>query len=332
MSNNYLQSVKERIFKLDSPEKFNNIALEIFHHQSIECEPYRQFIELIGVDASLVNDVIKIPFLPVRFFKSHKIYCAPEEPEKIFTSSATTGMVPSVHYVADLSLYQESFTKSFVFNYASPSEYAILALLPSYLEREGSSLIYMADSLIRQSGNECSGYYLYNHNDLYNMLELLREKGQKTILLGVSFALLDFVEKFTIVFPSLIVIETGGMKGRGKEIPREIIHEKLRKGFGVEHIHSEYGMAELLSQAYSKGNGLFTTPPWMKVLIRDLNNPFRFIEDEKLGGINIIDLANAGSCSFIETQDMGIKTAGNLFRIPGRIKGSELRGCNLLLG
>ncbi len=332
MSNNYLQSIKERIFRIDSPEEFKRIALEIFRHQSVECKPYRQYIELIGVVASSVNDVMKIPFMPVQFFKSHRIYCVAEEPQKQFTSSATTGMVPSVHYVADLSIYQESFTKMFSMTYGDPSEYAILALLPSYLEREGSSLIYMADSLIRQSGNRHSGYYLYNHNDLYNKLEELRNKGQKTILLGVSFALLDYVEKFTTVFPSLTIIETGGMKGRGTELPREVIHEKLRKGFGVEHIHSEYGMAELLSQAYSRGDGLFTTPPWMKVFIRDLNNPFRLIEDEKLGGINIIDLANAGSCSFIETQDMGIKTAGNLFSIPGRIKGSELRGCNLLLG
>ncbi len=332
MSNNYLQSIKERIFRIDSPEEFNRIAMEIFHYQSVKCEPYRQYIELLGIDISSVSDIMKIPFMPVQFFKSHKIYCVPEEPQKQFTSSATTGMVPSVHYVADLSIYQESFTKSFSMAYGDPSEYAILALLPSYLEREGSSLIYMADSLIRQSGNIHSGYYLYNHDDLYYMLENLRDKGQKTMLLGVSFALLDYVEKYTSVFPSLIVIETGGMKGRGTEMPREVIHDKLRKGFGVEHIHSEYGMAELLSQAYSKGDGLFSAPPWMQVFIRDLNNPFRFVEDDKLGGINIIDLANAGSCSFIETQDMGIKTAGNLFRIPGRIKGSELRGCNLLLG
>jgi len=332
MSNNYLQSIKERIFRIETQEEFNALSMIIFRQQSAECEPYRRYLEILGVAPGSINEVKDIPFFPIQFFKTERVYSQYNEPQKVFTSSATTGMTPSTHYVADLSIYQESFTQAFIRQYGDPSQYAILALLPSYLEREGSSLIYMADSLIKQSGNRASGYYLYNHTELYQMLGDLREKGQKTILLGVSFALLDFAAEFTCQFPSLIVIETGGMKGRGEELSREIIHERLRKSFGVDYIHSEYGMAELMSQAYSSGEGIFSTPPWMKVIIRNLNNPFREVKVGTQGGINIIDLANAGSCSFIETQDMGIKTAEDRFTILGRIKNSELRGCNLLLG
>jgi len=266
-------------------------------------------------------------------------------PQKTFTSSATTGMTPSRHPVADLSLYERSFSEGFRLQYGSPSDYAILALLPSYLEREGSSLVYMTENLMKQSANECNGYYLYNHTELYEMLCRLKDDGQKTILIGVSFALLDFVSGLKLdpalkmEFPDLIVVETGGMKGRGEELSREELHWRLKEGFGVDTIHSEYGMAELLSQAWSKGDGIFFTPPWMKVLIRDLNNPFRLLSDgergennNKRGGINIIDLANVYSCSFIETEDMGMTDPAGGFKIFGRIKNSELRGCNLLMG
>ncbi|OFY39400.1 MAG: hypothetical protein A2X18_04700 [Bacteroidetes bacterium GWF2_40_14] len=265
-------------------------------------------------------------------------------PQKIFTSSATTGMTPSRHPIVDLSIYERSFSDGFRLQYGNPSEYAILALLPSYLERAGSSLVYMTESLMKQSANPNNGYYLYNHTDLYDMLYRLRADGQKTILIGVSFALLDFISALKLEtghrpeFPDLIVVETGGMKGRGEELSREELHSRLKEGFGVDKIHSEYGMAELLSQAWSKGDSLFFTPPWMKILIRDLNNPFHLLSDgerggndSKRGGINIIDLANVYSCSFIETEDMGMTSSDGGFKIFGRIKNSELRGCNFLI-
>lgn len=323
--------MKERIFDITTREELEKIALEIFRIQSTKCTPYRDFINLVGIDPSAINSIEKIPFLPVSLFKSHSIICEGLEPEIIFTSSATTGMVPSSHPVADLSIYKESFSRAFRHFWGEPSEYAILALLPSYLEREGSSLVYMADKLIKESCNKDSGFYLYDFGTLYQKLIYLKEKGIKTLLLGVSFALLEFVNQYKINFPELIVMETGGMKGRGIEVSRDQLHSALKSGFGVSKVASEYGMAELLSQAYSYCDGVFETPPWMEILIRDLSNPFRILNGNVSGGINIIDLANLNSCSFIETQDMGIKEAGNTFRISGRIQNSELRGCNLLL-
>ncbi len=311
---------------------FEAIALKVFRHQYSNCEPYKRYINYIGTSLDSIKSIKEIPFLPVQFFKSEEIYCGHGKPEKFFTSSATTGMEPSKHPVAELSLYEASFINGFKAFYGSPSNYVILALLPSYLEREGSSLIYMVDTLIRMTENSDSGFYLYNRKELFEKLSTLKGENKKVMLIGVSFALLDFANEYQIEFPDLIVMETGGMKGRGREIEREEMHRILKACFGVENIHSEYGMAELLSQAYSKGNGLFMTPPWMEILIRDFNNPFRLVEAGNRGGINIIDLANVNSCSFIETEDLGIKTAGNGFKILGRIKNSELRGCNLLLG
>jgi hypothetical protein len=323
--------MKEKIFNITTKEEFEKTTLEIFRIQSEKCIPYRDFINLAGIKTSSVNSIEKIPFLPVSLFKSHSIICHGLEPEIIFTSSATSGMIPSSHPVADLSIYKKSFSTAFRRFWGEPSEYAILALLPSYLEREGSSLVYMADSLIKESRNSDSGFYLYDFGTLYQKLISLKERGVKTLLLGVSFALLEFIDQYQINFPELIVMETGGMKGRGKEISRDQLHSALKSGFGVSKIASEYGMAELLSQAYSYGDGLFETPPWMEILIRDLSNPFRILYGHATGGINIIDLANINSCSFVETQDMGKKEAGNTLRISGRIQNSELRGCNLLL-
>lgn len=311
---------------------FETIALRVFRYQYSNCEPYRRYLGYIGTDPDAVTSLETIPFLPVQFFKSEDIYSGDCVPEKVFTSSATTGMVPSRHPVADISLYESSFLNGFRLFYGNPENYVILALLPSYLERDGSSLVYMADKLIRMTGSSESGFYLNNRSELFNKITSLKKGNKKVILLGVSFALLDFATEYKIEFPELIVMETGGMKGRGREIEREELHKILKNCFGVHNIHSEYGMAELLSQAYSTGDGVFQTPPWMEILIRDLNNPFRIAGIEKRGGINIIDLANVNSCSFIETEDMGIKTAGNGFKILGRIKNSELRGCNLLLG
>lgn len=327
----------ERIFNITSRDEFADVSLEIFRYQAANCEPYKRFLSLLETDPNKINKIENIPFFPIQFFKSENVVLDEEfvhtenAPQKTFTSSATTGMTPSKHLVSDLSIYERSFSQGFQLQYGDPAEYAILALLPSYLEREGSSLVYMAEGLMKQSGNPSNDFYLYNHKELFEMLNKLKVDSQKTILIGVSFALIDFAEHFKIDYPNLIVIETGGMKGKGEEVTREELHKRLQGGFGVEKIHSEYGMAELLSQAWSKGNGLFSTPPWMDVIIRDLNNPFRILPTGKNGGINIIDLANINSCSFIETQDLGIKETEDCFKILGRIQNSELRGCNLLL-
>ena len=317
---------------LNNSSLFETVAIKVFRHQYSNCEPYRRYVSYIGTDPNSVTSIETIPFLPVQFFKSEDIYSGNGVPEKVFTSSATSGMEPSRHPVADISLYESSFLNGFRIFYGNPVDYVILALLPSYLEREGSSLVYMADKLIRMTGSPESGFYLNNRSELFNKITSLRKSNKKVILLGVSFALLDFANEYKIEFPELIVMETGGMKGRGREIERDELHKILKNCFGTHNIHSEYGMAELLSQAYSSGEGVFQTPPWMEILIRDLNNPFRIAGTGKRGGINIIDLANVNSCSFLETEDMGIKTAGNGFKILVRIKNSELRGCNLLLG
>jgi hypothetical protein len=336
------------IFNIKSRAEFASVSLEIFRNQAVYCEPYKRYLSFLGADTSKIRKIEDIPFFPIQFFKSEEVISekianshnntiqgdiSPQKiiPQKIFTSSATTGMTPSRHLVTDLSIYERSFSQGFQLQYGNPQEYAILALLPSYLEREGSSLVYMVEGLMKQSANPSNGFYLYNHKELSEMLSKLKESSQKTILIGVSFALIDFVTHFNVDFPNLVVIETGGMKGKSEELTREELHKKLQEGFGVDHIHSEYGMAELLSQSWSKGKGLFSAPPWMDIIIRDLNNPFRILPTGKKGGINIIDLANINSCSFIETQDLGIKETEDVFKILGRIHNSELRGCNLLL-
>ncbi|MEO6849860.1 MAG: acyl transferase, partial [Mucilaginibacter sp.] len=248
-----------------------------------------------------------------------------------FTSSGTTGMFNSRHLVTDLIWYEESFRKAFELFYGDIEDHCILALLPSYLEREGSSLIYLAEDLVKRSGNPDSGFYLYNHEDLFKQLKKQQEAKKPTLLIGVTFALLDFVEHCPIDFSQLIVMETGGMKGRRKEMIREELHQTLCKGFGVNAIHSEYGMTELLSQAYSKGDGIFNCPPWMKVIARDTNDPISTVEHGKTGGINVIDLANSNSCAFIATQDLGKVYADGSFEVLGRFDDSDVRGCNLLI-
>ena len=337
---------KQDIFNIKDEADFKRVALAIFRKQGRECAPYAEYISLLGIDIEVVSDIYAVPFLPVRYFKSRDVVTETEKLDsisvagKVFTSSATTGMVPARHIVKDLSIYEESFLRSFSLFFGPPENYTILALLPSYLEREGSSLVYMADKLISLTRKEDSGFYLYNYEELYNTLIKLRDRNEPTILLGVSFALLDFVKRYKIEFPTLTVMETGGMKGRSEEISREKLHAALKDGFGVKQIASEYGMAELLSQAYSHGEGLFHTPPWMKIFIRDINNPFRILSPQKsddpdkvgvLGGVNIIDLANINSCSFIETEDMGTKKSGEIFTLSGRILNSERRGCNMLI-
>lgn len=319
------------IFSKHTSDNFLQIALKVFRIQASNCAVYKRYIETLSINPEEVNSLEKIPFLPIEFFKNHKITTSEKPEEKIFSSSGTTGSIPSLHYISDLSIYEESFRKAFELFYGNPEDFAILALLPSYLERSGSSLIYMVDDLIKKSKYPESDYFLYNHEDLFNQLNNLNEKNIPTILFGVTYALLDFIENYPVHFPNLIIMETGGMKGQRREMIREELHETLCKGFGVAEIHSEYGMTELLSQAYSKGNGKFDCPPWMKIIIRELNDPFSFLGNDQTGGINVIDLANINSCSFIATQDLGKTSTDQHFEVLGRFDQSDIRGCNLLV-
>jgi len=322
---------KQQVFSINSTDDFDQTALQIFRHQAKNCSVYRQFIWGLRVDADNITAVDQIPFLPIEFFKSHRILSTDAPVELTFTSSGTTGMVTSSHLVSDKTWYEDSFRHAFQLFYGDIKNYTVLALLPSYLEREGSSLIYMVDDLIKQSENPDSGFFLYNHDELYQQLQKQQEAKRPTLLIGVTFGLLDFIESYQINFPELIVMETGGMKGRRKEMIREELHNTLCKGFGVSHIHSEYGMTELLSQAYSKGDGIFECPPWMKIIIRDTNDPISTLAKGKTGGINVIDLANINSCSFIATQDLGKINNDGAFEVLGRFDQSDIRGCNLLI-
>ncbi|GAB3916328.1 LuxE/PaaK family acyltransferase [Mucilaginibacter boryungensis] len=322
----------QQVFSISTEQHFTEAALQIFRHQARHCEVYRRFIEGLRVDVDSVDSIESIPFLPIPFFKSHKVLSNTEPVEVTFTSSGTTGMVTSSHYVTNVTWYRESFRRAFQLFYGDISDYCVLALLPSYLEREGSSLIYMAQDMITQSDNPDSGFYLYNHTELHQQLIRQRQIGKPTLLIGVTFALLDFIEQYAINFPQLIVMETGGMKGRRKEMIREELHRDLCAGFGVAKIHSEYGMTELLSQAYSKGDGVFECPPWMRIITRDTNDPLSITGVNRTGGINVIDLANINSCSFIATQDLGRVAADGSFEVLGRFDHSDIRGCNLLVG
>lgn len=311
---------------------FEQKALTLFSFQAAHCSVYADYIRYLGINPKSISCLEEIPFLPISFFKSHKVLSTQKDIETIFTSSGTTGMEQSKHYVANLELYEKSYLEAFKHFYGQAENYCILALLPSYQEREGSSLIYMVDDLISKSTHPKSGYFLYNHLELFETLKQLKEKGQATILIGVTYALLDFAAEYQINFPELIVMETGGMKGRRKEMIREEVHKVLKYAFSVKYIHSEYGMTELLSQAYSKGDGLFCCPPWMRVLIRDTSDPLSLLpENGKTGGINIIDLANENSCAFLATQDLGKLNADNTFEVIGRFDFSDVRGCNLLV-
>lgn len=332
-----IKELKESIFSIENEMEFEKVSLDIFRLQAREIPVYKQFLKYLQVDPENIDKIEKIPFLPIEFFKSHGVFWPQDqEAERIFSSSGTTGMITSKHKVTDLSLYEESFRRGFEFFYGEPSDWVFLALLPNYQEREGSSLIYMVDDLIRQSKHAESGYFLYNHQELYEILLKLKESSKKVLLMGVTYALLDFAENFQIDFPQLVVMETGGMKGKRREMIREEVHFYLKKGFQVEKIHSEYGMTELLSQGYSKGEGLFQTPPWMKILIRDTHDHFSFLPPHKTGGINVIDLANLYSCSFLATQDLGkVHYNPSLslyeFEVLGRFDQSDIRGCNLMV-
>ena len=319
-----------QLLNIRNEKEFSEFALAVFNYQFDHNEIYRSFCKSVHRDNSTVKNIESIPFLPVEFFKTHKVISRNDNSNIIFTSSGTTGSESSKHYVFDLKLYEDVFEKIFEKFYGPVSDYTFLALLPSYLEREGSSLVYMAEKLIQLSQSSESGFYLNEFDKLSDVIIRQKQQKKKTILLGVTYALLDFAASHKLSFPELIVMETGGMKGRRREMLREEVHEKLCEGFGVSAIHSEYGMTELLSQAYSKGAGIFETPSWMKIIIRDPYDPFVLLQSGN-GGINIIDLANIDSCSFIATQDVGKKLGGNKFEVLGRFDFSELRGCNLLV-
>lgn len=311
---------------------FDDIALSLFQYQSLQNATYRTYIEILGLQSSKITSIDQIPFLPIEFFKSHTILIDHLPVELEFTSSGTTGAITSRHPVTDLSFYLKNAQNIFERYFGAVDNYHFFALLPSYLERQGSSLIAMMDYFIRESKSPYSGFYLYNHQDLVNHMQLAQGSGRKVILWGVTYALLDLAEGYDLDLKDAIVIETGGMKGRRKEMIREELHELLCSRFKVSQIGSEYGMTELLSQAYSHGNGVYQSPPWMKILIRDINDPFQMLKNGKTGGINVIDLANAHSCAFIETQDLGKWGQGGYFEVLGRIDNSDLRGCNLLVG
>ena len=325
-----MNTVLHAFDEIISPIQFKQHALELFKYQYENNTVYRSYCDLINNAYSEVSEVHQIPFLPIQFFKSHTVSCVSKAPDKIFLSSKTTGQIASRHFVNNLDIYHKSFEKGFNEFYGSIKDYAILALLPSYLERENSSLVYMANQLIHQSKHPLSGFYLDEWDQLINTLQTLEKEGQKTILLGVTFALLILIEKKKLNLNNTIIMETGGMKGMRKEFVREAIHSSFKKGFGVKNIHSEYGMTELMSQAYSKENGLYNCPPWMKVLIRSTDDPFEIIQEEKTGALNIIDLANVESCAFIATQDLGKTHKDGSFEVLGRFDNSEIRGCNLI--
>ena len=322
--------VSHSIFNITSAKEFEQKALEIFRFQADNCIVYRDFIRFLNVAVDKVNSIEMIPFLPIQFFKTHKIISNSAAIKQVFLSSGTTGNQSS-HFVTDTSLYEESYQKGFAHFYGNIEEYTILALLPSYLERKGSSLIYMVDDLIKKSKNSKSGFFLENTQKMMRIIQNQSKTDKKLLILGVSYALLDLVESQQFDLKDAIVMETGGMKGRRKELVREELHEILCNGFGTTKIHSEYGMTELLSQAYSKGDGVFECPPWMQILIRDTEDALTLLPNGKTGGINVIDLANINSCSFIATQDLGKRTSTTQFEILGRFDNSDIRGCNLLI-
>lgn len=307
------------------------MTLKVFRYQYDNNSVYRDFCGFLKKDKSNVKSILDIPFLPIQFFKSHEILSSTETIQETFTSSGTTGIQTSRHFVTNISIYEQSYRNAFSEFYGNIENYCVLALLPSYLERDGSSLIYMVDDLIKSSNHKDSGFYLNNLDELATKLIELDNSGQNVLLIGVTYALLDIIEKYQFQLKNTIIMETGGMKGKRKEIIREELHTILCKGFGVPAIHSEYGMTELLSQAYSLGNGLFECPPWMQILVRDTEDALAYVDYGKTGGINVIDLANINSCSFIATQDLGKKYPNHSFEVLGRFDNSDIRGCNLMV-
>lgn len=321
----------EKIFDIKNHSEFKKQCLDIYNFQYENNMVYQNYCNMICEDPTDVNEINKIPFLPISFFKTKKILST-DNFEKVFYSSGTTTNSRSKHFISSLKLYQKSFINNFKLNYSDITQYTILALLPNYYDNKDSSLIYMIEKLIKLSKSKESGFFLDDYINLSKkLIELDAKKERKTILIGVPYALLDVIDFNQLQLNNTIIMETGGMKGRRKEMVRTELHEKLKRGFGVSKIHSEYGMTELLSQAYSKGDGIFKTPSWMKVIIRDINDAQNLDFNKKSGAINIIDLANYNSCSFIATDDMGKHVNDDEFELIGRVDNSDIRGCNLLV-
>ena len=319
------------ILNISSNSEFKEQTLKVFRFQAEHCSIYKEFLNCLNVNPNKINTIKEIPFMPISFFKNFKILTQIDYYEKVFTSSGTTGENTSRHYVHKLSVYHNELDAGFKYFFGNYEDYQIFSLLPAYAERTGSSLIEMVEYWNKQTKQPASEHYLYNHKKLYEDLQKAQDKGKKIILIGVSFALIDFAEAFPFEMKNTILIETGGMKGRKKEITREELHSILKNAFKLDKIYSEYGMTELLSQAYSTGNQLFSTPPWMRILLRDTEDPLSLVPQGKTGGINVIDLANLYSCSFIATDDLGRMHNNNQFEILGRFDNSDVRGCNLMV-
>lgn len=321
------------IFNINCEADFKQICLSVFQYQYHHNEVYRSWVDSMINDVSQIQTIEQIPFLPIEFFKTHKVTIDPDDlSEAVFTSSSTTSQIPSKHYVKQLSVYKTSFLRCFEQFFGEPSEWCILALLPGYLDRKDSSLVYMCNDLINLSNHRKSGFYLRNIDELVSVIEELKQNKQRTMIIGVSYALLDLADKGIVLNNDFTVLETGGMKGTRKEMLKEELHTVLKTKFGIEKIASEYGMTELLSQAYAKEDGLFSCPPWMRVLIRDVNDPLSYLSLNRTGGINVIDLANVNSCSFIATKDLGFINEKDQLILRGRYDNSDIRGCNLMIG
>jgi phenylacetate-coenzyme A ligase PaaK-like adenylate-forming protein len=323
------KKLKDTVF-LPPGSSFDEVALQVFAYQYEQVPVYREFCDSMRRTPDTVCTLNDIPFLPVQFFKSHEVIAQGYAAEKIFESSTTSGTIPSRHRVADIELYEQSYLRAFEIFYGDPRQYCLLALLPSYLDRGTSSLLYMADDLIRRSGHELSGFINKDFDELHKRLVLAQQQGQKIFLLGVTYALLDFSEQYPMDLSGSIIMETGGMKGRRREMTREELHSTLQKAFNVKSIHSEYGMTELLSQAYSTGDGIFRCPPWMRVIARDPYDPMSYVGHDKTGALNIIDLANLYSCSFLSVSDLGRVYEDSSFEVLGRMDSADIRGCNLM--
>lgn len=323
-------NLSKDIFGIGNEQAFNHSALKAFHIHYETNSFYREYSDSVSVNPSRIDHYRDIPFLPIEFFKSQQIILGEQQPEKIFISSGTTGIHRSRHFVTDLSLYRKSLLRGFEMSYGSPQNCIILSLTPSPEENPDSSLVFMIRELIAETDVTGPSFFLNRFELLAKKLKTLRDSSKKVMLIGLSYALLDFAEVFPVRFPALIVMETGGMKGTRKEMIREELHTLLSQRFGVEKIHSEYGMTELLSQAYSPGDGIFHSPPWMKILIRDPSDPLSLLGPGQTGGINVIDLANFNSCPFIATQDLGLLHDDGSFEVVGRFDSSDIRGCSLM--
>lgn len=322
-------NIQEKIFSINN-QNFEDLVFEIFNIQYNQNPVYKEFVDYLKLIPSKIQNIQSIPFLPIEFFKTHEVKTGNWKPEHIFRSSGTTAQITSQHFIKDLQLYEDSFVNGFEYFFGNTNQYQFVGLLPSYLERNDASLVYMVDGLMKKSGQKAKYFYLYDFENCAATLEWLKENGKTIFLTGVTFALLDFIEKHKIDLKNHIVLETGGMKGKRKEIIRADLHQQLKASFNTNTIHGEYGMTELLSQAYSKGDGIFECPPWMKILIRDPLDPFDVTFDSSKGAINVIDLCNVHSCSFIATQDLGQLYDNGTFEVTGRMDNAALRGCNLM--